>query len=170
MSDVHTEITAEAKRIEEDALYSARSHFTAAQIWKCVNLIIGIPSALAAGAAGVVALQDHPTAASVIAFSVACTTALMTFLDPSGKANQHLVAGNAYNALKNTARIFGNIDVRMLDGDGAAKERLVELAKHRDDLNASSPQPMSMAFWMARRGIEHGEAAYAVDSGKKVGQ
>ena len=153
----------EASRVEEDALYSARGHFEAASLWSKVHLCLGVPAALFATLAGVSALKDDPVVAVILSIIVATITAILTFLNPQQRSSTHHTAGARFNIVRNEARILREVE---LVGDRIptdAVERLKGLSKSRDELNLSSPQIPRFAFNRARRGIESGEAAYAVD-------
>ena len=101
----------EALRIEEDATFSAKGHFEAARSWGTRHYWIGIPTTVVAAAAGVLVLNEAPKIAATLAFLVATTSALFTFLNPKQVAGKHLGAGNAFKALQNDARIFRQIQV-----------------------------------------------------------
>lgn len=151
----------EAKRIEEDALYSAKGHFQAASLWDRCHFWIGLPASIFAAVAGITAIKQHTTSAAVLAGLSAVATAVLTFLNPKERAAQHLRAGNAYKALNNDARFFHRVSCEKpspsLQGD------LKSLNERRNKLNIDSPQIPRWAFTSAREGIEGGEATYAVD-------
>lgn len=157
----------EARRIEEDSLYSAKGHFVAANFWSNFHLWIGVPTTILAAIAGVSALSqfdNHNIIAGFLAIIVAALTAVTTFLNPNERANSHLNAGNKYNSLRNEARIFCEID--SCGENNSIQEitkQLKELAKQRDELNQNSPQIPRWAFKRARKGIGEGEAAYKID-------
>ena len=167
MVSIREKIKKEAKRVEEDSLYSAKGQFVAASHWTRVHLWLGIPSAVLAAVAGVSALPQfdyNNIIAGVLAIIVATLTAITTFLNPNEKANSHLNAGNKYNSLGNEARIFFDIDCYQENSDAELTKQLKVLAKLRDELNQSSPQIPRWAYEKARKGIEEGEAEYKVDS------
>jgi len=157
----------EARRIEEDCLYSAKGHFVAANFWTNFHLWIGVPTAILAAIAGASALSqfdNHNIVAGILAIIVTALTAVTTFLNPNEKVNSHLNAGNKYNSLRNKARIFCEID--SCGENNSIQEltkQLKELAKQRDELNQNSPQIPGWAFKRAKKGIEEGEANYKVD-------
>ena len=156
----------EARRIEEDSLYSAKGHFAAANFWTNFHLLIGVPTAILAAIASASALSqfnNHNIIAGVLAILVTALTAITTFLNPNKKANSHQNAGNKYNSLRNKARIFCEIDCCGEDSIQKLTERLKELAKNRDELNKNSPQIPRWAYKKAKKGIEGGEADYKVD-------
>jgi len=158
-------IIKEAKRIEEDSLYSSKGHFYAAQFWTNLHLWIGIPATILAAIAGASALSqfdNHQIIAGVLAILVAALSAVSTFVNPNEKAAIHHSAGNRYNSLKNRARIFSEIDVG-IESDESLLAKLRTLSAERDELNEKSPQIPKWAFRRARQGIEDGEAQNKVD-------
>jgi len=164
MSELVVKCQTEAMRLEEDALYSSKAHFEAGDCWKRLHLFLGIPAAVAATVAGISALKDYPTISAVLALSVAALSALITFLNPSARANSHLNAGNHDLSLRNRARMFCEIEsVNPLD-ESELKNKLIQLSDRRDELNTGSPQIPRWAYLRAKRGIINGEATHKVDS------
>lgn len=161
-----TKLIKEAKRIEEDALYSAKGHFNNASSWSTIHYWLGIPSVVASAIAGTSALAKfayHEYIAGGLAIVAAILTGLMTFINPRDRSITHLNAGNKYNSLKNKARIFYEIEIENLSIDKAT-EKLNRLSDIRNELNEKSPQIARKSFEKARRGIEEGEANYKADS------
>lgn len=156
-------IVDEAKRIEEDATYSSKSHFEAASFWQRAHYWLGIPSALLSGIAGASALSSmnhHEVIAGVLALIVAVLASLNVFLNPQQKAATHQRAGTDYAALRNNARIFHSVEC---PSHPDAIARLKELGDLRDSLNRKAPGISRRFFERARKGIEAGEAQYLVD-------
>lgn len=156
----------EAKRIEEDSLYSAKGHFYAGQCWVNVNLLLGGVSAVLSAIAGASALSQfdyHSIVAGGLAIIVAGLTAVITFINPNERASVHQKAGNKYNALRNDTRIFYDIEIDAID-DKRAIDDLKKLNDGRNKLNIESHQIPKWAFEKARKGIEEKEAKYKVDN------
>jgi len=152
----------EAKRIEEDSIYSSKGHYEAARQWSQIYLWLGIPTALIAGISGVSAFEDCTFIAGVSAIIAAALAAISTFLNPSEKAQAHYTAGFKFTSLKNKSRIFREIEI--IDEDKKnKKEALLILSSERDGINEVSPQIPRWAFKKARKGIEGGESKYSVD-------
>lgn len=159
-------ITNEAKRIEEDSIYSAKGHFYAGQCWVNMNLWLGGISAVLSAIAGASALSQfdyHNIVAGGLSIIVAGLTAVITFVNPSERATVHQKIGNEYNALRNDTRIFYDIEVNDMD-EKRAIEDLKKLNDKRNKLNLESHQIPKWAFEKARKGIEEGEAKYKVDN------
>jgi len=156
----------EAKRIEEDSLYSAKGHFYAGQCWLNTNLWLGGLSAVLSAVAGASALSQfdyHNIVAGGLSIVVAGLTAVITFINPNERATVHQKAGNKYNALRNDTRIFYDLEVSEVD-DIKAIDDLKRLNDRRNKLNIESHQIPKWAFEKARKGIEEGEAKYRVDN------
>jgi hypothetical protein len=161
-----TAIIDEARRIEEDALHSMKGHFNASSLWGKVHLILGLPSAILAGWAGVEAFADNPTLTAILALSSAALTATITFLKPQAVSDNHGNAGREYNKLKNKARRFREIELPGL-GEKDAKQSLNDLADQRDALNSMSPDISRWAYNNAKKDIDEGRSDYKVDVEKK---
>ncbi len=160
------EIIKEAKRIEENGLYTAKGHFVAAHFWDNFHLWIGIPTVVLAAIAGTAAFAKFDTDnlfAGVLSIVVVVLTAVTTFLNPKERAHTHLTAGNSYDSLLTRARMFWTIECRRENSDDALLAKLKNLSDERDRLNRECPQGPKWAFRKARKGIEDGEANYKVD-------
>mgnify|MGYP001560610487 CR=1 FL=1 len=158
------EMHAEASRIEEDSLYSAKGHFEAGRVWGNAHLGLGIPTVVIAAIASASAFKEEIVAAGVLAIAAAVLSAVSTFLNPSERSQLHHHAGVKHNSLRNRIRMFRELDLKSGAGEGDLLASLKALAQERDDLNLSNPQIPKFAFRRARCGIESGEAAYKVDS------
>ena len=121
----------EARRVEEDALFSAKGHFESGRIWSAVNLWVGMPAAMLAAISGVSAFGDATTVAGVLAMLVAALVAVTTSLDPSKRSNSHQVAGVRFNSLRNRARSFREIDLESTTSDEELADSLKELRRTR---------------------------------------
>jgi hypothetical protein len=164
--NVKESVRKEAKRIEEDSLYSARGPFAASGRWSGVHIWLGIPAVALAAIAGFWALSrfdNSGTIAGFLAITVAALTAIATLLNPSERANVHLNAGNAYLELRNEARIFSEITTYQNKSGDEITEFLHKLEMRRNEINQSSPHIPTWAYERAKKGIEQGEAKYLVD-------
>lgn len=168
----------EARRIEEDALYSSKGHYAAADRWRSLHLWIGVPTAVLTGLAGLVIVgapsevQGIPVdlVFGLVAIAGAVSTAVMTFLGPEKRSTAHHTAADRYNALKGRARRFRDIDALRSFTDEELSDRLESLIAERDSLNQSSPLIPARAFNQAKKNIEAGQATYEVDTQEAVGR
>lgn len=162
MSDVISKIRSECERIEEDVEHSAKRHFNASSMWSWVHYLIGIPMTICAAWAGIDAFSDVPKYSGYLALATAALAALQTFLNAGDQVSKHKNSGDEYLALRNQTRLFREIEINEDDKEGSIK-RIRELSEKRDELNGISPHTPYLAFWLAKRGIDKGEAQYRAD-------
>jgi hypothetical protein len=148
----------ETMRLEEDCTYTSKSHFEAERIWTFRHHLIGVPSAVLAGIAGVAAFNGAaPVFAGTLAVVAGALSALATFLNPSAKAADHHAVGSQYLTVRNQARFLRETSAE----DGTAlRTKLAALADRRNELNESAPPLPRKAFMSARKGIGEGESHY----------
>lgn len=166
MTDLITKLTAEARRIEEDAEHSAKGNFNAADRWGGYHLRIGLPAAVLAAIAGGSAFADSPVVTSALAVLSTALITVLTFLKPSEHSANHKAVADQYLKLRNRARMFREIE---LSGDmelDAAKARLVELADVREELNQASPGISRQDYEKAKTDVDEGRSQYRVDKGE----
>jgi len=159
-------IITEAKRIEENCLFTSKGHFYAAQFWAKFHLWIGFPTVILAAVAGTAALAKFDKDniwAGVLSIIVVILTSVTTFLNPKEKANAYLTAGNNYDSLLARTRMFWLIDCRMENSDEILTSRLKDLSEQRERLNRDCPQVPKGTYEKAKKGIEQGEADYKID-------
>lgn len=171
MQTIKEKIMKEARRVEEDSLYSAKGHFIAASFWSNFHLWMGVPTAVLAviaGASAFLEFASHNIVAGILAIIVTALATVTIFLNPNEKANSHQNAGNRYNSLRNKSRIFCDIYCYGENPDQELVKVLEELVKHRDELNQNSPQIPRWAYEKATKGVEEGEASYKVDERKNL--
>lgn len=159
------EIIKEAKRLEENTLYSSKGHFAAAQFWGGSHLWIGMAiSAVSAVAAAFTFSDSYRLAVGILALVVAMLSAVATFLNPNEKAATHLTAGNSYDALCTRSRVFWTIECwKEGNTEQILTEKLRDLCDEKTKLNQSCPQIPGWAYKRARQRIEAGEGVYQVD-------
>lgn len=157
----------EAKRIEEDSLYSFKGHHNAAESWKYVHYWLGIPTAVLAALGSASAFNEENIIAGVLGIVVASLTALSTFLDPGGKQNTHKSSGSAYGVLKNQARLFYEVETNIETDVKKLQTMLKALVLKRDDLNTTSPTIPKKSYLKAKKDIEAGSNDYKIDKDMK---
>jgi hypothetical protein len=163
-TELHQPIADELERIEESAKYSAQTQFSSSKFWRGLNLVLGIPAAVLAAAAGAAGLSDatSPEAAAATALVAAALTAVMTTLNAAQRAQQSHGAANAYLALQGDARVLRTIDLAGLD-QVDARQRLEELVGRRNAINETAPVAALLAYLFGKRNIEKGRQTYEVD-------
>lgn len=159
-----TELKKEARRLEEDVLFSEKAHFGMATIWSRVRFVLGIPSAILAAAAGASALNQWPSYAALTAIASAVLTALMTFLGPEQEASRHHGAGIRYNVLRGKLRRFERLHLSEDAETQPARAALETLASEKATIMESAPHTGGIAYILARRSIKRQEHAYQADN------
>jgi len=154
----------EIQRLEEDSIHSGKGHFNAAARWSHVHLWLGIPAALLAALAGASAWKNLPDLVAALALVASGLTAVLTFLNPQQRHTAHAQAGAKFFAIRDEARVLGEVELRNGLSPADAVARVKDLSKRRSELNLTSPPIPAHAYRQARRGIAAGEAAYAVDA------
>jgi hypothetical protein len=143
----------EAKRIEEDATYTGKSHLNAAAIWNHRHYWLGIPATLAGALAGAAIVKDAQIMAGILSLIATILTGLVTFLKPYEHASQHKTIGDQFLALRNDTRVFREIDIPQTQDVTLLTEALKSFSARRNDLMQSSPDVPRKAFEQARLGI-----------------
>lgn len=160
-----TKVIEEASRIQEDATYSSKGHFNAAEDLSCYHTSFGIISVIAGVIATIKAFVDTDGIdwfAGIFALIAAVSSGLSTFMKYEERAQKHHNAGNLYLELKNKTRIFKEVELTCLDNDTIIN-KLNDLSASRDQLNISSPLIPRRAYEKAVKGIQSGEAKHEVD-------
>jgi hypothetical protein len=159
-------IVKEAKRLEENCLYTAKGHFAAAHFWTNFHLWIGIPTVILAAIAGTISFAqfaNHSLISGTLSIIVVVLTAIATFLNPKERSGNYLSSGNNYDSLQSRIRIFWSIECRKENSDNLLTDKLKDLSEERDRLNRDCPQVPKLAYLKAKKGIEDGESIFEVD-------
>jgi hypothetical protein len=163
INDLNEAIGKEARRIEEDSIHSAKSHFNAADIWNKRHYWFGVPATMFGAAAGAAMIKELPEIAGILSLTATILTGLMTFLKPTELAATHKTAADQYLVLRNDARVFREVDLIQIDDTGTLSDMLKALSQRRNELNQGSPIVPRAAFEKARKGIMEGETNYKAD-------
>ena len=163
IDDLLEAIGKEARRIEEDSIHSAKSHFNAADIWNKRHYWLGIPATILGAAAGAAMIKELPEIAGILSLTATILTGLITFLKPPEIAATHKTSADQYLALRNDARVFREVDLIQHNDMGTLSDMLKALSQRRNELNQGSLVIPRAAFEKARKGITEGETNYKAD-------
>lgn len=150
MSDLRSQLSLEAQRIEEDTEHTFKAHYNASTRWSTLHLWIGLPAAILAAISGAAAFNNYPNIAGSLAIISTALTTVLTFLKPSERSEIHKSVAGQYQSLRNRARMFREIELVDDAEFTALKQHLLELAKERDDLNQTSPSRVARRAYYAR--------------------
>jgi hypothetical protein len=155
------ELKSEAQRIEEDALFSGKGHYIAVARWRWSHRVLGVVSAAASALAAIsVLMQWTPTVAVTAAAAATLAAVVLTALKPSEQADRHQRAGDRYFEIKNSARIFREIE--LIDPNASLKD-LIKGVKLMSvglaGIRSGAPTIPRHAYKRAKREIEIEEGA-----------
>ena len=166
ISKTKEQIMIEAQRIEESTLYSSKGHFVASSFWSKFHLFIGVPTVILSSIVGASVLSQfdpEKIIAGIISVVITVLSGLMTFLNPNQKSSAHKISGSHYYSLENKVRIFRTIDCWREESEQVLTEKLKYFSEQKDRLSESCPIIPHWAYWIAKKGIESGEAEFKVD-------
>jgi len=145
--------------MEEDILYTEKAHFAAAEELKQVHLWVGLTATVASSAA-VASIVAHgpPVIPVILSLVAALASAIVTFVKPEKKAQQHLVAARALGNLRVKTRQYREIDLHPDTPDDLKAWRA--LIKQTTDAKAkadvAAPSLSDRRFEKAREKIKAG--------------
>lgn len=126
--------------------------FVQARIWHTTNLLLGLPTAGIAAAAGGLALAE--TGSSAVAGTLALASAILgSFQTVLGASKRQATAercGNLYLEVRNAARRLLHIDLRTLPYEEARK-RLEQITLRQEEINRASDPPSWIAIRIGQR-------------------
>lgn len=155
----------ETYRLEEDCVYSAKSHFNSSSIWWAIHYILGIG---AVGFAGLSILSPFPDfvpdflTQQVAAMLAGLLASILTFVNPGQFIDRHKNSGESLGALRSKFRRFREIDCIQCEIN-KARTKLETLCEKKNCADANSPRVLWLAFQLARFGIWTGEARHVID-------
>ena len=163
-SNLIQSIVDECHRIEEDSLYSSKSHYNVSDRWDKFNLILGVPLGILTALSGLAAIKNSTIIVVFISILATVLTSLNTSLNPSKRSALHKASANEYNKLKNDVRIFREIELIDNDfSDKELKEKIVYFSNRRSQLNSSSPNIPSWAYKKTQSDVKNGFTKYQID-------
>lgn len=156
-------------RIEEDLLYTEKSHFAAAESMGMLHLGLGLTTTLCSASAATSLIAEAPTwVAGVLALVAAITSGVLTFVKPEKRASEHLQAGRALGRLRVGSRQARLVELAAEGGATVAEEwvaRLGDFATQKADIEGASPATTGWMFRAAQRKIQRGDFEHATEAG-----
>lgn len=163
------EVRLELKRLEEDILFTEKAHFAQATSLRVVHYVLGGIATLASALAAATAVKSAPDWAAFFAIVATTASALVTFLKPEARAEQHQASARALGALRVQIRQVYSLDLYEDRLESKDKWRAVtaDLTKQKSDIDAASPSIGERAFRggkkkISRGDFEHGNEASSI--------
>ena len=162
-------IRGELARLEEDLLYTEKSHFAAAESMGMLHLGLGLTTTLCSASAATSLIAEAPTwVAGILALAAAITSGVLTFVKPEKRASEHLQAGRALGRLRVNSRQARLVELAAARGTtvaGVWVARLGDLATQKADIEGASPATSGWMFRAAQRKIQRGDFEHATEVG-----
>jgi hypothetical protein len=157
-----------ANRIREDTLYHCKTHFNAGDYYArwgtWTSIVVAVMTVATASS---LSTSAPLIVREIVALVTAVIAAFVAYWSPGKKASRHLAHGSALAGLSKDVQLFLDIDLRDPSlGSRELRKRLESFQARQKALSeaANHDIPPRWAYEMAKRGIEGGEARYAVDS------
>jgi hypothetical protein len=119
--DMHLRrIRQEIKRIEEESFIAAEKHYASETPWFRWTYWLGIPASLLAAVSSTMSfaqVDKRGIIVGVVSMIVAILAGMLTYLDPSKKANAHHASAKSYEALFRKARLLHRVVSLKEDAD-----------------------------------------------------
>jgi hypothetical protein len=155
-------LAAELARLGEDCSHSSKSHLNAAVRWSRYHYWIGIPATVFAVVASAAIFNEYATVAATCSMIAAVLTALLTFLKPHERSEQHRKAGNSLLSIMKEARFFREAKLGQLPEEQAVSA-VESFIRRQNEANEAAPMFNNADLLKARAGIEAGEARHRID-------
>lgn len=149
---------AELDRLREDVLWTEKSHFAAAAHMLAAHYTLGVIATVASAVAATTIATSLPLAAGIAAVVATVASALLTFLKPEARAQQHQGSARSLGVLKVRVRQAKMLDLAADLPDDFIKWRALaeDFAAQKADIDSAAPSLGSWAFRTARKKIEAG--------------
>jgi hypothetical protein len=136
-----------ARELEFDCYYSSKGHYKAAARWEGVGMWLGLVAVLSSSAAGVVA-PKNAYVASLLSFSVAALTAVLTFTKASERASLHRSSGVKYASMRDRLKVFYTMTCISDVPDDVLLSRLDGFIGEKQETSTESPHIPHWAYKM----------------------
>ena len=145
----------ECRRIEDDCLYTAETHYIIAAGAGTVSFWVKFIPALAAAASGAALLSGAPNWVAWFSVISGVAFALQSILNPDKKREEHSQAGKCYTSLKHEARALYQTFYKGMDHNSFSV--MVQILRERYNMIVKlTPQTTIEAFEEGRKRIKAG--------------
>jgi conjugal transfer/entry exclusion protein len=156
LPDWRKDARAELLQLQEDVFYTEKTHLASAEQYQRVHWFLGVAAtATSTAAAATIVTNLSETLAGLLTLVAAILAAVLTFMAPEKRAEQHLGAGRQLGALRVRLRQALNLDIpRSPYAD--IRKVLTDVATEKAAIDAASPGTTERHFDVARRKIKGG--------------
>lgn len=143
----------ELEELESDLLYSAKTHFVAAERYRRYHVRLGLAATLLAATASATVVANVPVVTGTSALFAALASGALTFIHPDDVASTHLEAGRRLAALRHEVQLLLNVELASLSLE-VAIDRLRAVRKAQIEANDAAPGTDKRDHELASRRIE----------------
>ena len=162
--DKQKEIIKEAKRLEEDILYSSKARFTMSNFWYYLHAIFGIVvigGSILFGALSFANL-NWPIDINILSLIVIVISMLQVFFNPFEQSRINKNLGDEYNKIKQEIRFFYNVEIEDNDFDENIS-KIKKFAEEKSSIDYKSSPILGCFYNRAKKSIEKEEHKNKVD-------
>ena len=153
--DKTEKIITEAKRLEEDVLYSGKARFTMGNFWHYIHTGFGIVVIVGSILFGALSFANlnWPIPINTLSLIVIIISMLQVFFNPFEQSRINKNIGDEYNRLKQEIRFFYNVEV--YDNDfNENKDKIRKFAKEKSSIDYKSSPILGWFYNRAKKSIE----------------
>ncbi len=164
LMDKTEEIINEARRLEEDILYTSKARFSMSNFWYCLHGIFGIVvigGSILFGALSFANL-NWPIDINTLSLIVIVVSMLQVFFNPYEQSRTNKNLGDEYNKLKQKIRFFYKVEI--YDNNfNENKNKIKEFAEEKSKIDYKSSPILGWFYNRAKKSIEKEEHKHEVD-------
>lgn len=151
--EVRARVLKEARRIEEDALYTYKAHYNTSDKFSRWHYRVGILSVVASSLSPLPCFQDWNWLLIIFAVIAAVSAGILTFVKPDENSALHKKFAGQYHTLRNDIQVFCEVELTGLTEEDATL-RLKEFNDRRNQLNEEAPTCGRRSYEKAKYDIE----------------
>lgn len=170
MDEINRELIKEAKRLEEDSLYSSKSRFAMSNFWNYIHSIFGIIIIAGSILFGALSFANFNLQIdiNILSLVVIVISMLQVFFNPFEQSRINKNLGDEYNQLKQEIRLFYNVEIYNNDEKSNIK-KIKSYARRKNKMDYKSPPILGYFYNKAKSSIEEKhEHEHEVDKKEKV--
>lgn len=141
--------------IEDDCLYTEKTHFAAEERLRRLHLFLGLPATLLAAAAAATLIDSRAVLAGVLALTAALFSGAQTFVNPEARATSHHDAAVELARVRTAARLLHSVELLPISTEEAVR-RIKDLRSAQFAVNKIAPGASKRDYRVASEKIKQG--------------
>lgn len=163
--DKQEKIIKEAKRLEEDILYSSKARFAMSNFWYYLHGTFGIIVIGGSILFGALSFANLKWAVNIniLSLIVIVISMLQVFFNPFEQSRINKNLGDEYNKLKQEIRFFYNVEIDDNDFDENIS-KIKKFAEEKSSIDYKSSPILGYFYNRAKKSIEKEEHKHEIDN------